>query len=525
MNNYIIQFAEDLASNGISYTFGVTGSGLSLQLISALEQIGVPYYPVAHEAAAALMAGACCRDGKVRAAAIGIKGPGFINFMPGVLSNYYEGRPALTISESYGPADPSYKKHKRLDHKSICSSIVKAYARSNISLNSLQDIFGLALSEFPGPIHIDIANGSEGAELTLQGQYSVDPGEKDFIIDEALSLIQKSNKPVVILGSMASRRLMRFDWGKLTVPMVTTASAKGAVDEYSLYAGGVITGEGKDISPEAMILEKADLIVAFGLRNTEVVKARNYGTSTVIIDMIHGDLHDGFDPAVNIIGENIFDITEKIYSELSMKEWGRDLVRAYWESVDKKLYKDQWLPPAVFRVIKEAHLKDPVLVLDTGLFCSVGEVAWKARQSKNFCGSSNGRFMGTSLPTGIGVAASSPDQNIICVAGDGGIRPYLPEIKLVVQLNLPLIIILMADGQYGTIAASAANGNLSKKSFAISSSEWWKTVESMGCPAVRVDNLGDFERVLSQWKISPTPLFVEMHFEPEKYVKMTNNLR
>lgn len=524
MNGYIVQFAEDLASCGIRYIFGVTGSGLSLQLISALEQIGIPYHPVAHEAAAALMAGACCRDGHTKAAAIGIKGPGFINFTPGILSNFYEGRPALTISEAYGPSDLPNKKHKRLDHKSVCLPIVKAYARANAPLHSLRNIFDFSSSEFPGPIHIDMPNEPEGTELVLQRQYNVDSEDKG-VIDKALALIRKSNKPVVILGSMASRKLMQLDWNRLTVPMMTTASAKGVVDESYPYAGGVVTGEGKDISPEAMILEKADLIVAFGLRNTEVVKTKHYGAHVVMVDMISGDLHDGFDSALKIIGEDTQSTAETIYSELSRKEWGKDLVDVYRQSIDRELYKDRWLPPVVFRVIQETCLKDPLLVLDTGLFCSIGEIVWKARGPKNFCGSSNGRFMGTALPTAIGAAIEAPDQSVICIAGDGGIRPYLPEIKLAVQCNLPLIILLMADGQYGTIAASATNGGLSRKAFEINSFEWWKTVESMGCPAVKIENPNDLEKVLSRWKVNPGPLFIEMHFEPAKYVRMTNRLR
>ncbi|MBL1828579.1 hypothetical protein ELE35_29995, partial [Klebsiella pneumoniae] len=91
------------------------------------------------------------------------------------------------------------------------------------------------------------------------------------------------------------------------------------------------------------------------------------------------------------------------------------------------------------------------LILDTGLFCTIGETIWKASKPSDFCGSSNGRYMGCAIPTAIGVAISNQGKRVICVMGDGGIRPYFPEILLAVEENLPILFLLISDGYYGSV--------------------------------------------------------------------------
>ena len=87
MRPHVVQLAEDLKNAGIQYAFGVTGGGASLQLITELEKKGINYIPVAHEAAAPIMAGATCADGTMRAVAISIKGiPSLSNFQTTSLS-------------------------------------------------------------------------------------------------------------------------------------------------------------------------------------------------------------------------------------------------------------------------------------------------------------------------------------------------------------------------------------------------------------------------------------------------------
>jgi acetolactate synthase-1/2/3 large subunit len=169
--------AETLAGRGVRHAFGVTGSGSSLSLIGQLQDRGVVYHPVAHEGAAAMMSGACCRDGKVRAVAIGIKGPGFANFFPGMLSNAYENRPCLTVSEAYGHKVPHWKMHKRLDHQAVGRAVLKDFCQFDGSPSSLEELLCRAEQEIPGPVHVDLCSepALPGEKTCGQGTETMQP--------------------------------------------------------------------------------------------------------------------------------------------------------------------------------------------------------------------------------------------------------------------------------------------------------------------------------------------------------------
>ena len=523
--DYITRFSHYLARFEVKYAFGVVGNGPSLNLVSALEANSIQYYPVAHEAAAALMAGSCCCDGKTKAVAIGIKGPGFINFLPGTLSNYYENRPALTISEAYSPSVPAFRKHKRIDHSSFCSSIVKQFATWDNNFQTIKNLLMLACQEIPGPIHIDLCN-EPVQNNKMEAEFKITNEEPvSQYTEKVLQAIKSSKKPAVILGSCVSRKLNKLNWNMLNIPVVTTAAAKGCIDEESPYAGGIITGEIKDLSPESTILKKADLLIAFGLRNTEMVLPKPFSVPLIIVDAVDEGLHDGFEALVCLINRNLLSLASVIFETLLEKNWGEDIVRSHWSEVEKELFKDQWLPAQVLRQLQSVIGQEAILTLDTGLFCTIGETVWKARSPNNFCGSSNGRFMGTAIPSAIGLAISSPRKKIICVAGDGGIRPYLPEIKIAVNQKLPILFILMSDGYYGSVAVNALGKSISKKAYQIENHSWWRAIEAMGCPSAVISNDKELEKSLCHWLKNEGVLFMEMNFNPDKYFCMTNRLR
>ena len=440
------KFIDSLIDNGIKYAFGVTGSGESLTLIAGLQRAGVEYFPVSHEATASFAAGACCRDGKSRAVAITIKGPGFINLTPGVVSNYYESRPAMTISEAYDKKVPLYRTHKRLDHKTICKPIYKEYGTSNQN-NIVNKLLHKAQCDPAGPVHID---------FTVNGDFDFNDDDKletkDIAVDEKdlnklEKFLEESSYPCLILGSLAARS--DIDWNSVRVPVVTTSAAKGCYDETLKWSAGIITGEVSDLSSESRILNKADLIIGIGLRNTELVKIEQYSAPLVMIDTINEGLQDGFDSKLSIINKNINDTVKLLLIRLSNKTWGVNKITRQKLDIDNALLSNNWLTAKAFNTFQKCMSDNTVLVLDTGFFCTVGETVWKSRRANLFCGSSVGRFMGSAIPTSIGVSISSKYSPVLCVMGDGGISPYFGEISIAVKEKLPIVFVLMTDGCYG----------------------------------------------------------------------------
>lgn len=512
--------ASILKKEGVVHAFGVTGGGPSLHLIQALIDLGVTYHPAAHEAAAAMMAGAACRMGETKAITVGIKGPGFANFFPGIVSNHYENRPTLLVVEHYMHAMPSFVMHKRLNHETAGKEIFKAKSTCDERAKVATELMATARAEAPGPTLLQIAKAPDESAMATMPPVLWESGNLHALCER----IGQAQRPALILGGVVARHYEGQKLAQVTVPVATTAAGKGCFNETSPYSAGIVTGEVKQLSPEHAVLRKADLLIAVGLRNTEVVIPKAYRVPLLSLDLIDGTIggyfRGGIEPTMEVVHPDLTEALDEIVDTLSGHCWGGDLVAARQQSL-AELFGEAWAPPMAFKMLPVSE--DITLVLDTGYFCTVGETVWQATSPRSFCGSSNGRFMGTAVPTAIGLSIAEPDRKVICVCGDGGIRPYLAEIRLAVARQLPILFVLMTDGLYGSIAWTGRTLGFNEDAFTIKDNSWLAVIEAMGLPAYAAHNADEMAKLPLLPKHGPA--FLELHFDPKLYYESASELR
>jgi acetolactate synthase I/II/III large subunit len=523
MNEQLLQFAEALSQQEIKALFGIPGSGLSWQLISAAEERGIPFWNVSHEAAGAIMAGAFGRQTGSLGCCLSIKGPGVANMLAGMVSNQYEQWATLGISEAFSPAAPPFRMHKRLDHGALLSTIHKAYATAGDPVRVIGRLADTARAEIPGPVHLDLFL-EDAPRFHLYRAAPQESADAQARWDNIRRRVERAVKPVVIAGSLATR----CEWGRrlsaLQVPVFTTTAAKGVLDECSPWAAGVFTGEGKQLAPESQILPRADLVVGLGLRNLEVLTPRKLAPETVMIDAADPVAAAGFE-ADEILTTADAALYTALLDSLEVKSWKEQPVGESTTSLCRYLTRDEWLPGRVFVELGVLIPEDSCLVVDSGSFCTVAEHAWHARTARAFLASSNGKFMGTSLPMAIGAALADRSRPIICAVGDGGIQSYTAELKLAVAQKLPILFLLMTDGRYGSIAATRGAAALSLRAITMAQPSWFRAVEGLGCASAQVTCQAELTAWVRDWKPGEGPLFLEAVFDPERYAGMTAQVR
>lgn len=519
MSSAIQKLAQKLTKQGLVHTFGVTGSGASLDLITALEALGGSYHPTAHEASAAIMSGVVTRLSGHLSAAISIKGPGLANLLPGIAYNHFENHPSLTISECFASTVPSYRMHKRLNHNALLSPLVKGVISLSEVEGRLVDLIDHARAEVPGPVHLELCDCANSNAHFLG---STDVLNGDDAIPIIPTQLLQAQRPVLIVGSLALRREWRTVLAELSIPVFTTAAAKGALDERFPHAAGVFTGDGKELSLETQVLPQADVVVGLGLRNTEVLSPKSFDKPTFIIDEIAGSWTDGFG-AKTIQTTPVSSFVAEVFQVLRKAQWGLDAITHCKQTLHKALLQTDWLPAHCFETLNGLSYAY-LLVLDTGSFCTIGEHVWSATADRIFLGSSNARYMGVGLPSAIGASIALPELPVFCVVGDGGIRDYMAEMRLAVNEQLPICFILMTDGRYGSVAGPPSTFTRSERAIVISTPSWVRMVASMGCATELVTTQNDFFRALQLWN-RKEPLFIEAPFPPEAYARMTEKLR
>ena len=353
--------ADTLVQAGTKRAFGVPGGGPSLELIDALERRGVDVVTTAHEANAAVMAAAGARIGGGPGVAFAIKGPGLVNMLPGLAACSFESLPVLAVVEAYAPGTPAAKAHKRIDHARVVDGVAKAHRTWSVVGPDAAALLRHAREELPGAVVLDLPNGpaAEDAPLPLA---VVAAGDRGAVAQH----IARAQRPVVIAGTLALRMGASEHLAALSIPVLTTAAAKGVVDERLPHAAGVFTGVGKRLAPEARVLADADLVIGIGLRSREVLSAVPFACPLVTIDPLD-DAAPGFAPVASCAA-----LDDELCALLSARAWGVEVVAETRRAFTSELVHDAFLPaPALARM--QAALPHARLVTDTGNFCTVAE--------------------------------------------------------------------------------------------------------------------------------------------------------
>jgi acetolactate synthase-1/2/3 large subunit len=439
--------------------------------------------------------------------------------LSGIASNWLDRSPVLSLSESYGPGSPLHRRHKRLDHASMVMPVVKAYA-DNVSPELLPKLWDLCLSEEPGPVHLDISDNMERAFAEDDGK--VAQTGSCLLSAEVARRIDRAQRPVVIAGGLATRRPWRTHLANLRIPVFTTFAGKGAYDETLPYSAGVFTNSGGPLSPEAQILPKADLVMGFGLRTTEILEVKPLAAPLIAWDEL-GRLSKGLAPVAECLGSST-QFVEAV-ERLADKQWGESDLCTAREALAHKMGFGSWLPGGVFRSAQDALPESTIFVLDTGNFCTIGEHALMARRPLQIMGSALARSMGVAIPMAVGAALAARDTPIAVVTGDGGMRMYPETLSVAAREKIPILVLLMADGFLSSVRQSAFKQGLSQKYLSVDSSCWVAAVQAWGFRAERIGSLVAFESALKAWRTSPAPLFLELVFDPDQYMAMTEGVR
>lgn len=506
--------SRDIVGAGTPAGFGVLGSGPTLTIADAVIRAGIPFYPVHCEAAAAIMAGVLGRLTGVPGVALSIKGPGLANMLPGLAACHFESWPLVAIAEAYPPGTPAAKQHKRMDQGLLVGAVAKG--RRFISRNGpgYRELADWSAAEAPGPVLLEVADGAIDQADPIPPPPTPPTGE-------VMRLVSQSRRPILIVGTLGIRLGLAGRLAALHIPVFSTAAAKGVLDETLPQSAGVYTGVGLAMVPEATLLAKADLIVCVGVRSSEVLSAAPFSAPSVSIDPLGEALSPGYTHAATA-GLEALDI---VLGSLGQVSWGLEELGEILHRLDTHLLDRPFLPAHAFRAVEARFNGRARLVLDTGYFCTIGEHAWRARKAEWCLGSGQGRYMGIGLPTGIGAALHDRSVPTVVAVGDGGIGTFVAELKLAVEHRLPLLVLLLSDGGYGSVRTRAIAKGLVQEPLLMRNPSWLRPLEGLRLPGTRAESLADLESALASWNPESGPGFIEVAFDPEAYQAMVQGIR
>ncbi len=506
---------NNLLSFNIKESFGIPGGGESLKLIDNFEKNKINFHLTKFEGSASIMGATFGHLSESPGVSISIKGPGFVNSLPGLAFSYFESYPLLHLTEAFPLNAANSIAHKRLDHYDMTKSFVKDFKYFDSLENSYLDLLNCAIDEEPGPVILQLAEGYNNNKKSKKGI------TKDSIYSEIdINLFQRIKKPIFIVGSLACRKKLHNFFSKFNFPIFTTVSAKGFYDENKSNSAGIYTGVGLSMTPEFQLLNQSDCIFCIGLTAKEVLSVNPFKSYSINFELNNTPGVEGFRFNKRIHLSNFINIVEK----LNNYSWGTTELKQIKNDLYDRLTKN-FLPGQVYDFINKKYQNDCRIVIDTGNFCTIGEHMLKCSNNKNILLSAQSRFMGTSIPMGIAASIYNPSFKTIIFVGDGGIGMFLAEVDLAVKYNLPIILIFMTDHSFASIRSRSIQKNLTQSPLKIGARPWVNIFESFGFSTFKVKNLSELDNSLKIIDNISKPAFIEIEFNQDQYLVMTDDIR
>lgn len=325
---------EALKQNNIDCIYGVAGIPITDMARHAQEE-GIRYIGFRHEQSAGHAAAIRGYLTQTPGICLTVSAPGFMNGLAALANATVNGFPMIMISGSSDRAivDLQQGDYEELDQMNAA----KPYAKASYRVNKPEDL-GIALARAmraatsgrPGGVYLDLTAGVLSATLSVtEAQKSIVKLEQlafrqqpdDVSILRAISLLEKAERPLVILGkgaaySQADEAIRDFIEG-IQIPFLPMSMAKGLLeDTHPLSAAAA----------RSFALENADVVMLVGARlnwllghgkkgwSEDVqfiqldIEPQEIDSNRKIAAPVVGDISSGMEKMVSVLTQNPFSV-------------------------------------------------------------------------------------------------------------------------------------------------------------------------------------------------------------------------
>jgi acetolactate synthase-1/2/3 large subunit len=462
-------FLQCLRGEGVDLVFGYPG-GAIMPLYDALDGSGIRHVLTRHEQGAVFAAEGHARaTGKV-GVAIATSGPGATNLVTGIADAKMDSVPLVCITGQVRSSLIGSDAFQETDVFGLTLSLTK-WSRLVRSIEEIPAViaegFYWAREGRPGPVVIDIPTDFLKAKMEFAGPVKFTPkprpsdaGVEATFGDKLISLLQKAERPVALIGAGAKLSgavsELRSLLDELNIPTFATVHGLGAVEPEAPYYLGMVGMHGTRAAN--MALHENDLLLVFGARLDDRVTGdpTRFAPHSKIV-------HFEIDPAqldrvraceLPIIGDLATTIPafHKKLRSAKLPDWNG------WRGVacgeDRAELDPRGLSQPTIRFLDELFgrlTQNSVVIADVGQHQMWAAQRYRSASPRGFITSGGLGSMGFALPAAVGVQLSKPDATVLCVSGDGGFQMNIQELATVRRLNLPIKMVIVDNKYLGMV--------------------------------------------------------------------------
>ena len=543
-----------LQDEGVDHVFGYPGGAVLHIYDAVFRQNKIQHVLVRHEQAATHMADGYARSTGRPGVVLVTSGPGATNAITGIATAYMDSIPMVVISGQVQSHLIGTDSFQETDMVGVSRPIVKhSYLVRTASEipETIKKAFYIATSGRPGPVVVDIPKDVTDPTNLFDYSYpetvtmrSYSPATRGHTgqIKKAIKLLAKCERPMIYAGGGvvqgdASSQLIELT-RLLGFPITNTLMGLGAFPGTDKQFLGMLGMHGTFEANNAM--HHSDLVFAIGARfddritNTvskfcpyaEIIHLDIDPTSiskTVNADVpIVGPVDTVLDEMISLLEPEVAKRSEK--QQQMLKEWWEQIEG--WRKQDclaviRDESEDIIKPQEAVQAVYKATGGKAYVTSDVGQHQMFAAQYYPFDEPRKWINSGGLGTMGFGLPAAMGVQVAFPDEQVVCITGEGSIQMNIQELSTCSQYGLPIKIINVNNQSLGMVKQwqDMQYEGRHSHSYMDSLPDFVKLVESYGHVGFKIESRDDLEPVLAEaMAIKNKLVFVDIMVDPSEHV-------
>ena len=209
--------------------------------------------------------------------------------------------------------------------------------------------------------------------------------------------------------------------------------------------------------------------------------------------------------------------TEALSSWWQQIDQWRDYHGGRFETADSELMK----PQQVIEMLSKVTNGDAYICSDVGQHQMFAAQYYKFDKPNRWINSGGLGTMGFGFPAAMGVKYSLPDEEVVCVTGEGSIQMNIQELSTCSQYGIPVKIICLNNGALGMVRQWQDMNYEARhaSSYMDSLPDFVKLVESYGHVGIKVEKYEDLEDAMRRaFAMKDKLVFMDIKVDPNEHV-------
>ena len=458
---------EALVRQGVDHVFCVPGESY-LAAIDPLHDRNVKITLCRQEGGAAMMAEAAGKATGRPGVCFVTRGPGATNAAAGIHIAAHDSTPMILFIGQVERGMRGREAFQEIDYSGLFGGIAKWVAEIDSVARIPEFIsraFHVATSGRPGPVVLSLpedmlAEVGSANHAKPWKQIETRPGSVEM--DELRVLLDRAERPVAIVGGSrwtAESCLAFAEFAdREQMPVAVSFRRQSLFNaEHRCFAGEV----GAGINPKLKaLIQHSDLVLLIGGRLSELPSS-----SYTMIDIpepaqrfVHvypgaEELGRVYRPTLGIHAApaSFVEALKPRAGSPRGSEWVDRARRSYLEWTEQPAANPGPVQMgALIKWLRQNIPDEAILTTGAGNYAGWVQRFFRFRAFGAFVAPTSGS-MGYGVPAAVGLQRIFPDKTVVAFAGDGCFLMHGQEFATAVQYRLPVIVVVVNNGMYGTI--------------------------------------------------------------------------